>query len=292
MMKNMKLYFAAAMALISTMAFSQINVPLPSPPGSVSSQVGITDVTIDYFRPKVKGRKIFGPGSDYLQPYGNIWRTGANSGSKLTLSTEATIAGQKVEAGEYLIFTIPGKDEWSFMLYSDLSIGGNVAAYDKEKEVLRTTVEPMSLDNPVETLTFNISDISADNKQAKIQMSWADVSIKVPMEVDFHDAVMKEISAKTQVNPGNYTAAASYYLQAGEDLGQALEWMNKYLSMDGNDGHFWHIHTKAKILAKMGKKKEAMEAAKESMEKAENYPNGDFGYIKRNKDLIAEIKKM
>lgn len=271
-------------------AMSQISTPQASPAGSVYSKVGLTDVTIDYFRPKVKDRKIFGEGKDYLQPYGEIWRTGANSGSKLTLSTDVEIAGTKVPAGEYLIFTVPGKDEWSFMLYSDLSLGGNVAAYDKEKEVLRTTVKPTTLDQKVETLTFNIADISDDNTSANIQLAWDNASVKVPMKVSFDEAVMKDIAAKTKVNPSNYITAAHYYYNTGKDLEQALKWVNMYLAEGKNSEQFWNVHLKAQILAKMGKKKEAIEAANESIKAAKASPQGDFGYIKRNEELIASLK--
>ncbi len=139
-------------------------------------------------------------------------------------------------------------------------------------------------------MTFQISDISADNTSANIHFAWDNMSFKVPVEVNFHEAVMKDITAKTQVNPQNYTAAANYYLAAGENLEQALDWMNKYLAVGDNSGQFWHVHTKAQILAKMGKKKEAIATAKDSMEKAKNFAQGDFGYVKRNEDLISSLK--
>ncbi|MBL6448928.1 DUF2911 domain-containing protein [Fulvivirga sp. 29W222] len=288
----MKKTLLTALALFCFIAgaMSQINTPQPSPAGSVYSKVGLTDVTIDYFRPKVKGRKIFGEGKDYLQPYGETWRTGANSGSKLTLSTDAVIADTKVPAGEYLIFTVPGKDSWNFMLYSDLSIGGNVSAYDKKNEVLNISVKPTSLSQTVETLTFNIADISEDNTSANIQLSWDDVSIKVPVKVEFDEVVMKDIAANTKVNPSNYIAAANYYYNTDKDLNQALEWVNMYLAEGENSKQFWNVHLKAQILAKLGKKKEAIETAKKSMEAAKAFPQGDFGYIKRNEDLIASLK--
>src|SRR5690606_34817075 len=108
---------------------AQITIPAASPAGSVYSKVGLTDSTIDYSRPKVKGRKIFGEGSDFLQPYGQLWRAGANAGTFLTLSTDANIGGTDVKAGKYLIFATPGKTEWTVTLYSDLSLGGNVGGY-------------------------------------------------------------------------------------------------------------------------------------------------------------------
>jgi len=279
----------AMIAIAPAITDAQISTPQASSAGSVGSTVGLTEVSIKYSRPKLKGRQIFGEGSDFLQPYGQMWRSGANSGSILTLSTDAEIAGNKVAAGDYLIFTIPGKDEWRFMLYSDLSIGGSVNKYDKSNEVLSTTVKPTILAQATETLTFNITDISEDNTTANIELTWADVSIKVPMKVDYDKIVMAQIEKNTKVNVGNYSAAANYYFNTGKDLEQALKWMNMYLAEGNNNEQFWNIHTKAKILAKMGNKKEAKAVAEESLAKAKAAANGDFGYIKRNEDLIKSL---
>jgi hypothetical protein len=292
-MKN-KLQIILSLCLValfaSNISIAQIASPQASSAGSVSATVGLTDVKIDYFRPKVKGRKIFGEGKDYLQPYGVLWRAGANSGSKLTLSTDVKIGGTKVAAGEYLIFATPGASDWSFMLYSDISLGGNTGDYDKTKEVMMATVKSSKLATPIENLTYNITDISENNTSANIELTWADVSVKVPMTVDFDAAVMASIEKNTQVNPSNYTAAANYYMNSGKDLTKALEWMNMYLAIGENAGQFWHIHTKARILAKMENKKEAIATAKESLEKAKAAAGGDFGYIKRNEELIASLK--
>ena len=226
---------------------AQITIPAPSPAGSVYSKVGLTDVTIDYSRPKVKGRKIFGEGSDFLQPYGQLWRAGANAGTFLTLNTDANVGGTDVKAGKYLVFVTPGKTDWKVMLYSDLSLGGNVGGYDQANEVMSTTVKATTLTLPVEALTYNISDISEDNTSANIELTWANVSVKVPIKVSFDDKIMADIEANTKVNPANYVAAANYYLNAGKDLNQALKWMNMYLAVGDNGKQFWNVHTKAKI---------------------------------------------
>ncbi len=290
MIKIAKLTLLCICLVYGSAAIAQIATPQPSPAGSVYSKVGLTDVTIDYFRPGVKGRKIFGEGDNFLQPYGNLWRTGANSGSKLTIDKDIIISGTTVAAGEYLIFTIPGKEEWSFMLYSDLTLGGNVNGYDKANEVLKTTVKATRLSSPTERLTFNISDVAADNTSASIEISWADVSIKVPFEVTFVDEVLASIDANTKVNPSVYPQAANFYLSQNIKLETALEYMTTYLAIGENNKQFWQIHTKARILAALDKKKEAIATAKESLQKAKDSPNGDFGYIKRNEDLLKSLK--
>lgn len=275
--------------LVTFGAVGQINTPQPSPAGSVSSTVGLTDVSIDYFRPGKKGRQIFGEGSDFLVPFGQVWRTGANNGTILTISTDVKVGDKDLKAGEYQILSIPGKDEWKVIFHSE-KIGGNMNNYDESKSAAIVAVKPMMSSNATERMTFQIADISEDNTQANIQFSWDNVVVNVPMQVNFHEVVMKDIAAKTQVNPGNYVAAATYYLNSGENLEQALEWMNKYLAVGNNSSQFWNIHTKAQILAKLGRKKEAIATANESIEKAKKSEGGDFGYIKRNEDLIASMK--
>ena len=268
---------------------AQILTPQPSPAGTVSSVVGLTNITVEYSRPKVKGRQIFGDGDSYLQPYGQIWRTGANQGTKISFEDEISMGGQKIPAGEYLIFSIPNAEMWTVMLYSDISLGGNVAGYDKAMETARVKVKSKKLSDPVETLTINISDISEDNTTAALEIAWADISVKVPIVVDFDEKVMASIERNTKVNPNNYSAAANYYFSTGRDLDQAVKWMDKLLKERPNQ--FWNVHTKALMLKKKGDYIAAIETAKKSLELAKAAGN-DFGYIKLNNDLLAELSEL
>ncbi|MGK7392380.1 MAG: DUF2911 domain-containing protein [Candidatus Cyclobacteriaceae bacterium M2_1C_046] len=288
-MNKKHLLFALLMmfAFAPEWSIAQIRTPLPSPPATVYTQVGLTDVTVDYFRPRMKGREIFGEGDNFLVPYGKIWRTGANSGSKITFSDNITIMGQEIKAGDYLIFTVPGQNEWQVMLYSDLTIGGNTTKYDKANEAGSFTVTPSATGEKVEALTFLIEDISEDNTKASLALMWENTKVELPFEVAFDEKIMSEIKAKTQVDPRNYLAAANYYYQSGRDLDQALEWINMYL--ENNPNQFWNVHLKAQILAKMGKDKEAIEAAQQSI-KIADAAEDDFGYIKRNEQLIEQVK--
>ncbi|HET8859205.1 DUF2911 domain-containing protein [Marivirga sp.] len=277
------------MMIVAFEAKSQITMPQPSPAAKVETTVGLTDVSINYFRPSVKGREIFGDGADYLQPYGTLWRAGANSGTVLEFSTDVVLAGNKIEAGKYLIFMVPGEEEWEFKLYSDLSIGGNVGNYDNSKEVMSVIQEVEELDEKVETLTYQISDISPDNTSANIHFRWENVSLKVPFEVSYDDMVMAQIERYTKVEPRNLITAANYYYTNDKDLKQALSWIDAYLATGNNSAQFWNLHLKAQILAKMGDKKEAKKVAEKSIELAKKNSSGDFGYVKRNQDLIDSL---
>lgn len=285
-MKKLIIILLTALALP---VMAQIQTPQPSSAASVSSVVGLTDIKIDYSRPKAKGRKIFGAGTDFLVPYGQIWRTGANSGTKITFSDDVKVEGKDVPKGEYLLFTWPGASEWTVALYKDISIGGNAAAYDQAKEQVRFTVKPEKITEKVETFTMGISDIADNSSSAKIQMTWENTSVKFGVTVDYDARVMKDIEAKTKVSPGNYIAAANYYFENGKDLKKALEWIDLGIST-GNQNAFWNIHTKAKIQKALGDKAGALATAQKSLELAKNNKDGDFGYIKLNEDFIKSLK--
>jgi tetratricopeptide (TPR) repeat protein len=289
-MKKSVLLFTLSILIIGTLELNaQIEIPQPSPKAKVETTVGLTDVSISYFRPSLKGRQIFGEGDDFLQPYGVLWRAGANNGTILDLSTEAMIAGNKVESGKYLVLMTPGENEWEFILYSDISLGGNVGNFDESKKVISVIQKAEKLDKSVETLTYQISDISANNQSANIHFEWENVSLKIPFEVTYDDKVMAQIEQYTRVSPRNLITAANYYYTNDKDLNQALEWVNAYLAEGKNSEQFWNLYLKAQILAKMGNKKEAKKVAEKSIELAKKNSSGDFGYVKRNQDLIESL---
>lgn len=274
--------FLSFLTLLAFTATAQINMPQPSPGASVSSTVGITKVSIDYFRPGVKGRTVFSTADGALVPYGPIWRTGANSGSIISFSTGVKVAGTDVKAGEYQIVSKPGASEWEVMLISNM-IGGNMTNFDESKVVATAKVKAMKTSSSVERMSFQITDINENSTAANIEFSWADVMWKLPIEVEYEGAVENQIY-------GAYSAAANYYLEKGENLDMALNLMNLYLERGNNSRQFWNVHTKARILAAMGKKAEAIATATKSLEAAKKNPGGDFGYVARNEALIKSMK--
>src|SRR6187551_128411 len=223
-MKNTLTIFLIVLGFAAT---AQVLTPAPSPAASVSTVVGLTDVKIDYSRPRAKGRKIFGEGADFLLPYGAIWRTGANNGTKITFGDDVTVEGVVVPKGEYLIFSWPGASEWTISLYKDISLGGNTVDYDATKDAANFKVKADKLTEKVETLTISIGDIADDSKSAKVQIAWENTSVKFTIGVDYEAKVMESIKASTSVDPDNYYSAAVYYLETGKDLNQALTWINE-----------------------------------------------------------------
>jgi hypothetical protein len=275
-----------ALAILTLTVEAQVQTPQPSPAGSVSTTVGLTDVKIDYFRPRVKGRKIFTADASALLPYGKIWRTGANNGTKISFSDDVKVEGIAVPKGEYLILSWPGATEWTISLYKDLSLGGQLDKYDESKDAAKFKVKPEKLSEKVETLTFNIGDISDDSKTAKVQMAWENTSVKFNIAVDYDAKVMKSIEAATKVSPNNYFQAAVYYLETGKDLKQAKAWIDK--AAEANPTAFWILHQKAKIEKGLGDKAAATASANASLKAAKDANNRDYQVM--NEELIKSLK--
>jgi Protein of unknown function (DUF2911) len=283
----MKKLFTIILIAACFIVEAQVQVPQPSPAGSVSSVVGLTTVKVEYSRPRVKGRKVFGE-KDVMHPYGQIWRTGANNGTRISFSDDVTVEGTKVAKGEYLIFSWPGATEWTVSLYKDLSVGGNTDAYKKEDEVANFKVKTEKPATKIETFTVSIDDIAEDNKSAKITIGFENAVFRFGVAVDFDAKVMKSIEDNTKVSPNNYIAAARYYYDSNKDLKKALEWVD--LGIAGNPSAFWNVHFKAQIQQKLGDKKGALATAQQSLDLAKKNSGGDFGYIKLNEDLIKTLK--
>ena len=281
-----KFLLITALALLTLAVGAQIQTPSASPAGSVSTTVGLTDIKIDYSRPRVKGRKIFGAEATVLVPNDKIWRTGANNGTRISFSDDVKVEGISVPKGEYLILTWPGAAEWTVSLYKDVDLGGNTNAYDASKDAAKFKVKPAKLTEKVETLTFNIGDISDDSKSAKVQIAWENTSVKFTVSSDYDEKVMKSISENTVVSPNNYFSAAVYYLENGKDLKQALEWVNK--AAEGMDSPYWVMHQKARIQKALGDKTGAIASANISLESAKKENNRDYQMM--NEALIKSLK--
>ena len=258
---------------------AQLQTPQPSPSSTLKQQVGLTDVTVEYSRPSMKGRTVFGD----LVPYDALWRTGANRNTMVTFSDSITLDGKTLKAGTYAIFTKPGKTMWEVIFYTDTNNWGTPREWDESKVAARSMVQVFNMDMPVETFTITIDDLH--NNGASLGMIWENTYVGVKFEVPTVAKADKSI-AKLMAGPSanEYYAAASYYLDEDKDLNKAKEWIEKALTL--NDSAFWLMRKQSLIYAKLGDKKAAIEAAKKSMAAAETAGNSD--YVKLNKDSLKE----
>ena len=163
----------------------KLSTPMPSPKSTLTQLVGLTEVTITYHRPGVKGRVIFGD----LVPYGELWRTGANNSTTIKVSDDVMFEGQIVSAGEYALFTIPEKNEWTIVLSK--SIGWGTGNYKEEEDVARFKVKSQLLAENVERFTIEIADIT--DSSARIILKWAKTGVSFNMTCDTDSKVMNQI---------------------------------------------------------------------------------------------------
>ncbi|MCC7464761.1 MAG: DUF2911 domain-containing protein [Saprospiraceae bacterium] len=279
-----KLIFLTALLAALSSANAQIKTPAPSPVAKISQEVGLIKLDVEYSRPSAKGRKVFGD----LVPFGEMWRTGANASTKVTVSDDAKVAGMPLPKGTYALYTIPGEKEWTIIFYKNTTFWGVPEPKDfKEDEVqARFTVPSVPMRDLVETFSININNLR--NNGADLEIAWEYTKVIVPIMVDTDSKVMKAIQS-TMAGPSanDFYGAARYYYEEKKDMNQALTWVDKSLEIGGEK--FWILRLKANILGELGRYKDAIMVAQKSTELAKKEGNED--YPRMNDKSIAEWNK-
>ena len=261
---------------------ARIAAPQPSPSSKVEQTVGLTKVTLEYSRPAMRGRKIFGD----LVPFDKVWRTGANTNTKISFDTDITIGETTVKAGSYAIYTKPGEKSWEVMLYSATDNWGTPQKWDDTKVVATATVTPEAMPMPIESFTITFDDLT--NNSAVLGMLWENTYVGLPFTVPTDAAVMASIAEVMKGNPNDraFYDAAVYYKSEGKNINQALTWIEKAVEMSKDEPKFWYLRQQSLIHAKAGKTETAIAAAKQSLELAKKAGNAD--YVKMNTDSLKE----
>jgi len=267
--------------LMSGSLIAQITTPAPSPLCKIEQKVGLSTVSIEYSRPSVRNRKIFGD----LVPYGKVWRTGANMSTKFTISDDITVEGKKLPKGSYSLYTVPGEEEWDIIFYNEVNISGVPKVMDQTKETARIKVKAELLTYTTETFLIDINSVNQDN--ASMNIMWENTIVPIHLQFDVDSRVMKNID-KVLAGPSSddYYQAARYYFDSGKDLTQAVGWIQKANQMDAK---YWKLRVESMILAKLGRKSEAIEAAIKSKTMAA--AEGNEEYVKMNEEAIKELSK-
>ena len=275
-----KLTLLLFVGLLATSIQAQLRTPAPSPSSTLKQTVGLTEITIDYSRPSMRGRTIFGD----LVPYGKVWRTGANARTKVTFSDDVKVGDSTLKAGTYAIFTIPQANQWEVIFYTEYQGGGAPAELDESKVAARVISEVFPIEMDIQSFTISIDDITSGS--AVIGMMWERAYVGVKFEVPT-DAKVSAAIDRVMNGPGfvDYYAAASYYFAEGKDIAQAKEWIDKAMAMNEKP-RFWQLRQQSLIYAASGDKKGAIELAKKSLADAEKSGNAD--YMKMNKESLAE----
>ncbi len=257
---------------------AQIKTPAPSPTQTIKQDFGISTIELVYSRPGMKGRKIFGD----LVPWNKVWRTGANSATRIKFGDDVTFGGQALKAGEYAIYTVPNENEWEIIINKGSANWGT--DYKQEDDIFRIKAKPVKLPFSIETFSMGFSDVK--NTSCKLNMMWDNVYVEVPITTDIDKKVMGQINNLMNKDNRPYFQAAMYYSENGKDLNQALTWFDK--AIEQNPTAYYMYYQKANTLSKLGRKNDAKLVAQKSMEMAREQKNDD--YVKLNEKLLAELK--
>ena len=239
---------------------AQLTLPRESQRQTITQTIGDTIVSVVYHRPNTKGRAIFGG----LEPYGKVWRSGANENTVFEVNRDVMIEGKPLPAGKYGFHTIPGKDEWIVIFSKDNDKGGSFS-YKQENDALRVTVKPQTVPSQ-ETLSYDFSDVTP--RTAKIVLRWE--KIAVPFTVDIGDIYGRSLTAirdaiakrGDSITPLNQGANYVFTFRIKDNYEEALGWLNTSLGVRET---FGTLVTRARLLAEMGKKADAITAGEKAI---------------------------
>jgi hypothetical protein len=303
-------FFAIVCVLcFAASAFAQVVTPRPSQTASVMQRIGVTDITITYARPGVKGRKIWGdplpeqadvkgeatlddqnkrPKGAPIVPYGHVWRTGANEATMFVVTDDVLINGQKLSAGKYSLHTIPNKDEWTIVFNGTANQWGSFD-YDPAKDTLRVKAKPQWLNESEEWLTFSFDPVTEDSAQVNIR--WEKVNVPFTVKVpDVNAATLSRLKATvSSAKPDDWTTplqAGNYLInnQNPADDEQGLAWINQSIKIKET---FRNLVAKANALYKLGKKEEAFAVGEQAIQRGKADKVDTTAFEKRLADMKA-----
>lgn len=247
-------------SLLPAASHADLVLPRVSQKATVMQTIGVTDLTVVYSRPGVKGREVWGK----LVPYDTPWRTGANEATTFTTTTEITIGGQKLEAGTYSFFTIPKSGEWTAIWSRQKDLWG-AYEYDPKQDAVRLTVKPTPAE-PVEWMRFTFDNLTTNSTD--LVLRWEKLQVAVPITVDVDGIVMKSARAElAAAKPDDWRTplrVAQYSFDNNVHLDEAEKWLEQSLAIQEG---YSNLSLKARWLAKEGKKDEAIATAKRAIEK-------------------------
>jgi hypothetical protein len=280
-MKRLYYYLAAMLiACASQNSYAQmLKVPQLSSTQTIEQELGLGKITLTYSRPNLRGRKIFGT----IIPYGTVWRTGANAATLIKFTDDVTIEGNKVPAGEYGLFSIPGKDEWTIILNKTAHQWG-AYTYKQSDDFLRFKVKNVSLGNQLETMTIQFNNV--DQTKCELELKWENVSFSFHISTDVDSKVMANIDEVMNTDKRPYFESALYYYENNKDLKKALEWISTAEKAEPNSP-FYKVW-KARIQLKMGDKAAALATAQEGVKLA--HAQNDKEYETLNQSVVDQAK--
>jgi len=280
MKKKLLPLLVAAFMLSGMSGYAQLT-PAPSSTQTISQDFGLGKITLTYSRPNVKGRKIFG----YTEPYGKVWRTGANAATTITFTDDVTMEGHKVVAGTYGLFSIPGVDQWTIILNKTSKQWG-AYNYKDSDDYLRFVVKPIKMLDNTETFTMQFANVFPT--KAELHLMWEHTALVVHLTTDIDAKVMARIDSAMATDKKPYYDAVIYYWNNNKNMTKALAWASQLEQVQGLPlmvAKLW----KARVQLKMGNKTAAAATATEGIDAAKAAKSDE--YIRLNTEVLTAAKK-
>lgn len=260
---------------------AQARIPGASTTQTLTQDFGLGKIIITYSRPNVKGRKIFGG----LQPYGEVWRTGANAATTITFTENVIVEGNKVPAGEYGLFSIPGESEWTIILNKTYKQWG-AYEYKQADDLLRFKVKPITMAWSMESFTIQFANVGAQS--AELDLMWDKTIVPIHFATDDDAQVMFNIDTLMQKDPKrNAFGAIQYYYDNNKDMKKALAWALDAEKSDPTAPYY--VLWEARVRLKMGDKKGAIAAAQRGVDLAKAGKNDE--YVRLNQEVLNKAKE-
>lgn len=272
-------------ALLADASYAaDLKLPRPSQKAQVMQTVGLTDVTITYSRPGVKGRTIWGD----LVPYDKVWRTGANEATDITFSTDVKVNGQPLAAGTYSLHTIPTKSDWTVIFNKKADQWGSYS-YDQKDDALRIQVKTKPHEF-TEWMEFSLPDIAVD--KATIALDWEKLRVPFEIQVETIDhALASARAAMASLAPDDYNTAfrsAAFAFQNNVAHDESMQWIDKSIAIKET---WLNLRTKADMLAKDGKTAEAIQFGEKAIAVGKAAGDTPAEEIAKIEKQVAEWKK-
>jgi len=257
----MKRLLMLATTFAAFTSFGQVNMPQPSPTQTIKQNFGLGTVEVNYSRPGVKGRKIFGD----VVPFDKVWRTGANGATIINFSDDVIIGGTTVKAGKYLTVNQP-------------------ALYKQENDVVRVIAPVVKNADAVETFTVQFANVK--NESCELQLTWDKTTVSLPITVDIRDRIKADIEKNLASDKPNYQTAATFYFEWLKNNSKALSFVTK--GIDQQKDAYWLFLLKARIEKELGDKVSAKASAEKCIELATTAKNSDYVRMAQE-DIIKKL---
>jgi hypothetical protein len=270
-----------AVSLFTANVKAQVTMPAPSPTQTIIQDFGMGKIELTYSRPGIKGRQLFGEKTE-LAPIGRPWRTGANAATRIRFTDKVTIGGKTLDSGRYVIYTIPGKDEWDVVFSKGTAYPGS-EGFKESDDVVRVKAPANTIGESLETFTMMFSNVK--NESCDLVLVWGNTAVSVPITTNIKDRIRTQLEAALQGDKKPYQQAAGYYYEYEKNYPKALENINKAIA-DNPKAYFMYL-TKARIQKDMGDKAGAKASAQKTVELAKEAKNED--YVTFGNELLKNL---